>query len=700
MMGAKPTPGTGNQPLDLSSLCLAITEHAPLPMATVEGSSHIVRYANPAFCRLIDRSKDQLVGKSFCEMLPEKDECVTLLDGVFRTGKPESHTEPEPSEPHPAFWSYTAWPVMGNERPVGVIIQVTESAEFHEKTLVEKTLAETTLAINEALILGSVRQHKLTEAADSSNTRLQKEISERKRTEAQLRASAKEKLLLTERLSLATAVAKVGVWEWDLASNTLTWDATMFDLYGFPPVVPMPYERWSAAVHPEDLAAVESSVQRAIDEKGQGHTEYRIILPDGSVRNVSRIERVVLDEHANVTRVIGVSMDVTKRKKAEQARKDQLRFKDEFLSHVSHELRTPLAAIDWFTTNLLEGLLGDVNAEQREHLETTLSNARQLNIMIDDLLDSTRADTGKLNVALSEMILGDVVAEALASSHARAAVGGVLLRAAIPSGLPTVWADPDRTRQVLINLIDNGVKFTPRDGTITVQVQVADDHDFLRVSVADAGCGISPENRERVFDRLFQISGAVNSSRRGLGLGLFISKELVSLQGGRIWVESEIGHGATFSFTLPVFSLRRLCAPVLSARRLQAGTMSLITVKTFPGDETAETKARRLSDARKALESSIVARPALLLPQMFGPKSSEPFFIVANTNGTGAAAIEQKIEQQLAQDVFRQNAQQPPTVSVTMVEWPTLAESDFEHTVTRVVSRLNELVNATVSVGR
>jgi PAS domain S-box-containing protein len=571
---------------------------------------------------------------------------------------------------------------------VGVIVQVTESAKIQEKTL----------AMNEALILGSVRQHELTEAADSSNVQLQEEISEGKRTEAQLRALFKEKLLLTERLSLATAVAKVGVWEWDLASNTLTWDATMFDIYGFPPVVPMPYERWSAAVHPEDLPAVESSVQRAIDKKGQGHTEYRIILPDGSVRNVSRIERVVLDERANVTRVIGVSMDVTKRKKAEQTRKDQLRFKDELLSHVSHELRTPLAAIDWHTTNLVEGLLGDLNAEQRGHLETILRNARQLNTMIDDLLDSTRADTGKLNVALREVVFGDVVAEALASSDARAAAAGVLLRAAIPSGLPTVWADPDRTRQVLINLIDNGVKFTPHDGTVTVQVQVAADHDFLCASVTDTGCGITPEKRERVFDRLFQVSSAPDSSRRGLGLGLFISKKLVSLQGGRIWVESEIGRGATFSFTLPVFSLRRLCAPVLSARRLQAGTMSLITVKTFPGDETAETKARRLSDARKILESSIVAGQALLLPQMFGPESSEPFFIVANANETGAAGIEHKIEQQLAHEVFRQNAKQPPTVSVTMVEWPILAENDFEQTVTHVVSRLNELVNATVSV--
>jgi PAS domain S-box-containing protein len=145
-------------------------------MAMVEGASHIVRYVNPAFCRLMDKPTEQLVGKPFCEMLPERAECVTLLDRVFRTGKPESHTEQEHSKPHPGFWSFTMWPVLADERPVGVMIQVTETAQFHEKTL----------AMNEALMLGSLRQHELTEAADSLNVQLQSEIAERKQAEEAL----------------------------------------------------------------------------------------------------------------------------------------------------------------------------------------------------------------------------------------------------------------------------------------------------------------------------------------------------------------------------------------------------------------------------------------------------------------------------------------------------------------------------------
>src|SRR5687768_14152206 len=109
---------TAGQPPDLASFCPAIIEHAPLPMATMEGATHIVRYANPAFCRLIGKPIEELLGKPFGELLPEKDECVTLLERVFRTGESASHTEEQDSKPHPIFWSYTMWPVIAEEAPV------------------------------------------------------------------------------------------------------------------------------------------------------------------------------------------------------------------------------------------------------------------------------------------------------------------------------------------------------------------------------------------------------------------------------------------------------------------------------------------------------------------------------------------------------------------------------------------------------
>ena len=217
-MGAISIPGTENELPDWCSLCVAATERAPLAMVTVEGASHIVRDVNPAFCRLIDKPREQLVGKSFHEILPEEGECVALLDRVFRTGEPESHTERRHSQPHPDFRSYTMWPVMVNERPAGVMVQVTESAQVHEEIQATETaqVHEKTLAMNEALIVGSVRQHELTAAAVSSNTQLQEEISERKQAEAALQLAQAQLAdhagqlegLVTERTAELTATNK------------------------------------------------------------------------------------------------------------------------------------------------------------------------------------------------------------------------------------------------------------------------------------------------------------------------------------------------------------------------------------------------------------------------------------------------------------------------------------------------------------
>src|SRR2546423_7271460 len=158
------------QPAELPSLCLSLIEHSPLPMATVDGATHVVHYVNPAFSRLLNKPREDLIGKALSEMLPKKDDCVSLLDRVFLTGKAENHLKQEETKTPPVFWSYTVWPVPSNERMMVVMIQVTDTAQLHK----------TTLAMNEALMLGSIRQHELTEAADASNARLQEEIIERR----------------------------------------------------------------------------------------------------------------------------------------------------------------------------------------------------------------------------------------------------------------------------------------------------------------------------------------------------------------------------------------------------------------------------------------------------------------------------------------------------------------------------------------
>jgi PAS domain S-box-containing protein len=205
-MAVKPTPTPPHRSNDLSSLCRAVVEHAPLPMVIVEAPSHIVRYVNPAFCRLMDKSAEHLVGKQFCELVPESDECVELLDRVFRSGKSESYTGREHSRTRPVFWSYTMWPIVANKRPLGVMIQLAQTEQFHGQTV----------AMNQALMIGSVRQHELAEAAEKLNAQLQTEITERKRVEQALRQAqalladraSQLELLVAERTAELTATNK------------------------------------------------------------------------------------------------------------------------------------------------------------------------------------------------------------------------------------------------------------------------------------------------------------------------------------------------------------------------------------------------------------------------------------------------------------------------------------------------------------
>ncbi len=162
---AKPKEKTtsGGEPApDLSSICLTMIGHAPMPMAAVQGPDHIVRYVNPSFCQLMGKRERAIVGKPFREMFPESDDTVTILDRVYRTGKPIKHSAQHHSSPNSSHLSYTLWPVKVGNRATGVVVQVAETAQLYEETL----------AMNEALILGSVRQHQLAEAADASSADL------------------------------------------------------------------------------------------------------------------------------------------------------------------------------------------------------------------------------------------------------------------------------------------------------------------------------------------------------------------------------------------------------------------------------------------------------------------------------------------------------------------------------------------------
>jgi signal transduction histidine kinase len=238
------------------------------------------------------------------------------------------------------------------------------------------------------------------------------------------------------------------------------------------------------------------------------------------------------------------------RREFEALQAERLETRGRFLSHVSHELRTPLTAIYQFACLIRDGLGGPVTEEQLDYVSVIIRNSRSLSDMIGDLLEATRAETGKLSISAHPVPLQRIVEEAVRTMEGSAEAKGLTLSAAVPEDLPDVVADPGRLGQVVRNLIDNAVKFTPRGGSVRLEGRSSGDE--VEVSVADTGMGIAPDAVERIFDRLHQEDGFSDAGRAGLGLGLYLCREIVHGHDGRIWVESEEGAGSRFAFTLPV----------------------------------------------------------------------------------------------------------------------------------------------------
>lgn len=335
----------------------------------------------------------------------------------------------------------------------------------------------------------------------------------------------------------------------------------------------------------------------------------------------------------------------------EQTRKEQVELKDQFLSNVSHELRSPLMVIHEFVSILIDGLGGPINADQQEYLQIARRNTNQLKRMIDDLLETSRAAEGKLFIKRSVTSPMEIVTQTIRSFGMTAARKAISVEADIPESLPDLYVDPARVIQVLTNLLDNAVKFSQPASAIAVQVRILEeDPGFVCISVADNGCGIAAEESERVFDRLHQANNTIQSSRRGLGLGLYICKELIELHGGRIWNDRARRGGCTMKFTVPIFALGSLIEPIVKKCTATDSTFALLTVEVSPGESWSSEQQRartrlRISDT---IEQCILPDLDVFLPpQSRGQKSF--FWVVARTNKKGADVIEKRIRGQLAE---------------------------------------------------
>jgi len=241
--------------------------------------------------------------------------------------------------------------------------------------------------------------------------------------------------------------------------------------------------------------------------------------------------------------VVAVFRDITAEVQADRA-------KSEFISTVSHELRTPLTSIKGYTDLILMGAVGEMNEAQRRFLGTVRANIDRLSSLVGDLLDISRLESGRMRLQIGAVDMAEVITQVVSAMKGPFAAQRVLLNMHLVEPLPVIQGDKERITQVLLNLLENACRYTLPGGKADVLARV--ENGELRIDIADTGIGISPEDQKHVFERFFRGDHPLVQEREGTGLGLAIVKSIIEMHGGRIWLQSSLGEGSTFSFTLPI----------------------------------------------------------------------------------------------------------------------------------------------------
>src|ERR1700730_15480550 len=441
-----------------------------------------------------------------------------------------------------------------------------DDREGVKKRIREHVRDFTNIRQNETRMVGLNGKETCTEVVACSITYLEEASMQVAYRDISLRKEAEKRLLESEAsLAAAQRVAHLGSW-WrhlldldDGAHNPLGWSDEMFRLLGYNVgAVEVSRENFVRALHPDDRDRVNEGMSAAIREGKRYSADYRIILPDGTERNLySQAEIVYAENTKRPSKMVGIVQDVTDRKRAEQelivakeAAEAGSRAKSEFLANMSHEIRTPLNGVIGMTDLALET---DLTPEQREYLDTVKLSADSLLIVINDILDFSKIEAGKVELELEDFNLRDSLETTLKTLALRADEKGLELLCEIAPSVPEVLrGDSNRLRQVVINLIGNAIKFT-HQGEVALNIHVEAEEGDSRVihfTVSDTGIGIAPEKQKLIFQPFAQADSSTTRKFGGTGLGLTISKRLVGLMDGNMWVESEIGRGTQFHFTV------------------------------------------------------------------------------------------------------------------------------------------------------
>lgn len=366
------------------------------------------------------------------------------------------------------------------------------------------------------------------------------DITARKRAEATLKDSETF-------LKQAARIARLGRWRWNIVTGEIDWSSMTLEIFGLTDLErDVTYADFIGSVHPDDRTAVETAVQEAMASGNPYAIEHRIVRQDGSLCHVQEKGVVYYDTAGKPERMVGTVLDVTEQKLFQQRLEESNRIKNEFIAAASHELRTPLSVIHGYS----EFLLGtpDLDARQlRECLVVINSKAEALEKIVADLLDVSRIETGRMiSLELGTCHIVEKIRKTVGELQRQA--DGHRIALALPEGEFPLTADRAKIAQVMENLLGNAVKFSPQGSEITVSGKAL--ANCFVVMVADQGPGIAPEDQEHIFDKFYRVAGR-DASRPGLGLGLYLVKQIIEAHGGKIWIESTLGTGSKFFFTLP-----------------------------------------------------------------------------------------------------------------------------------------------------
>ncbi len=589
---------------DLPSLCLAITEHAPLPMVTLEGATRIVRYGNPAFCTMIGLSLEAIVGKPFHELLPDKDHCVSLIDLVALTKKPASFTEQEPEKPQPVFWSYTIWPLKEIDGLVGVMIQVTETAEVHGKLI----------AMNQALLLDALHNGELTPSAELQTAQLHAEMVTREEVAAVLLENVRE---LSEKARLLDLTDDAIIVR-NIKGPISYWNHGAEMLYGWSKEEALGQDSHTLLQTEYPSPTTLEHIIAELYQHGRWTGELKHTTRAG--RQITVLVRKTLDRdnRGNPTAVLQTLTDISERKNeeaalraAKEAAENANKSKDRFLAMLSHELRTPLTPVLMAVAALEHD--PELRRDVREDMAMIKRNIELEVKLIDDLLDVSRIASGKIPLKIAPLDLNEALREVCNSFRSQLLHQHVRLALELSGDVGIVSADATRLQQVFLNVFRNAIKFTPEQGAIQVTCARLSPAR-CEIRVRDSGIGIPSELLPHIFEAFEQGDARVTRQFGGLGLGLTIAKALIELHGGSIRAESAgQGQGATFIMELPGEppAVAAAAEPVLTGGSGKGGGLRLLIVEDH--EDTARALSRLLTRAGYVVNTARDVAGALAL---------------------------------------------------------------------------------------